>query len=183
MAAVTMSETLVRVGDRMDDVAAAYAHHHADLFGYAASLARSPSAAEDLVHEAFARLVTERARGRWPDDPRAWLFRVCTNLAVSGARRRVIVERWQQLVGRPAARAEQAEAADTIALRRERNSEIGRALGRLPAEHRAALLLAAEGFRGRELAAILGRSEGATRNILWRARLGLREAMGEAGRP
>jgi RNA polymerase sigma-70 factor (ECF subfamily) len=172
-----VSETVAPVAGRMDDVAVAYEDHRADLFGYAAMLARSSSVAEDLVHEAFARLVRERSRGRWPDDPRAWLFRVCTNLAVSGARRRAIVDRWQQLVGRPAAKVEVAEAAEATVVRRERHGDLTRALNALPADHRAALLLAAEGFSGRELAEVLGRSEGATRNLLWRARLALRDRM------
>lgn len=160
----------------MDAVAAVYDEHHAELFGYAASLTRDRSAAEDLMHEAFARLVHEHARGRSPDDPRAWLYRVCTNLAISGSRRRAITARWQHLLGqvRP---SDADEAAEATVVRRERHAELTRALGSLPTEHRAALLLAAEGFSGREVAAILDRSEGATRTILWRARSSLKDRL------
>ena len=57
----------------------------------------------------------------------------------------------------------------------ERHADLTAALERLPKDHRAALLLAAQGFTGREIATILHKSEGATRNILWRARLLLKD--------
>lgn len=171
-----MSGALSRVAGRMDAVASVYDEVHPELYGYAVSLVRDPAAAEDLVHEAFARLVREAANGDWPDQPRAWLFRVCTNLAVSRSRRRAIVERWRALVARTSA-GDDVEAAETTVIRRERHDELGRALATLPTEHRAALLLAAEGFSGREVAGILGRSEGATRNLLWRARLSLKDQL------
>lgn len=62
-------------------------------------------------------------------------------------------------------------------LRSERHAALTRALGTLPKAHRAALLLAADGFNGREIATILAKSEGATRNILWRARLSLKDQL------
>lgn len=178
---VNESETVARVVGRMDDVAAIYDAHHTELYGYAASLVRNASAAEDLVHEAFARLVRQRAQNRMPDDPRAWLFRVCTNLALSGSRRRAIVDRWQHLVGRLVAMDNQEEAAEATVVRRERHAELMRALDGMPSDHRAALLLAAEGFTGREIAHILQRSEGSTRTTLWRARLALRDLVDRGG--
>src|SRR3954469_23004789 len=52
---LTMSFTVAPVSvHEMDAVAAVYDEVHAELFGYAASLTRDPSAAEDVVHEAFA---------------------------------------------------------------------------------------------------------------------------------
>jgi RNA polymerase sigma-70 factor (ECF subfamily) len=164
---------------RMDGIAAVYDECLPELFGYAASLTGDRTAAEDVVQEAFARLVTQTAGGRGPENARAWLYTVTTNLAFSRARRRAVADRWNQLFGR-VARDETGEAADVAVLRSERNAELGTALRTLPKDHRAALLLAADGFTGREIAGILARSEGATRNILWRARLALRDRL-EAG--
>jgi len=45
----------------------------------------------------------------------------------------------------------------------------------LPTDDRTALLLSAHGFAGREICAVLGRSDGATRTLLTRARIRLRE--------
>jgi DNA-directed RNA polymerase specialized sigma24 family protein len=59
-------------------------------------------------------------------------------------------------------------------LRAEQESELHAALAELPPDGRAALLLAAQGFDGREIAASIGRTEGATRTLLCRSRVRLR---------
>jgi RNA polymerase sigma-70 factor (ECF subfamily) len=46
--------------------------------------------AEDLVQEAFLRLLTETP---FPDSPKAWLFRVVRNLAIDQARREKLFSR------------------------------------------------------------------------------------------
>ena len=132
----------------MEDVARIYDDCHRELYGYVASLTRDMPAAEDLVHEAFARLVRERAMGRMPDEPRAWLYKVCTNLVFSRSRRRAIASRWLQLVGRTE-RSDTDEPAEDAVMRRERHADVMRALDTLPRDHRVALLLAADGFTGR----------------------------------
>jgi RNA polymerase sigma-70 factor, ECF subfamily len=167
---------------RKEDISAIYDTCHQDLFGFAAAMTRDHAAAEDLVHEAFARLLRETAAGRAPDNSRAWLYTVCTNLARSRARRRSIAVRWQQLLGREHD-GDTAEAAEQTVLRRERTTELSEALGSLPSDQRAALLLAADGFSGREIAGIIRRTEGATRNILWRGRLALKDQFDRGDRP
>jgi len=164
------------VPGRMDEIAAVYDACHADLFGYAWSLTRDHPAAEDVMHEAFMRLVRESGAGRWPQNPRAWLYTVVTNLAFSRSRRRLIADRWQRFVGR-SGQSDTDEAAEETVLRAERHAQLTTALASLPKDHQAALLLAADGFSGREIATILAKSEGATRNILWRARHSLKDRL------
>ena len=176
---VTPAEPVLRVLDGANDLASIYDACSRDVFGYVASLTRDRDAAEDIVQEAFARLARERSTGRLIDEPRAWLYRVCTNLAFSRSRRRSIADRWQAALGRS---SDVQEAAEDTVLRRERSVELHQALAKLPAEHRAALLLAADGFSGQEIAVIVGRSEGATRNMLWRSRVTLKDALGGQAR-
>ncbi|HXS71559.1 MAG TPA: sigma factor-like helix-turn-helix DNA-binding protein, partial [Patescibacteria group bacterium] len=57
---------------------------------------------------------------------------------------------------------------------REWSSEVADALGTLSEESRTALLLAAQGFVGREIADAIGRSEAATRTLMCRARQQMR---------
>ncbi len=52
------------------------------LLGYARHLARNAEEAEDLVQEAYARLLTYRDRIRHPGDTRPLLFRILHNLFV-----------------------------------------------------------------------------------------------------
>jgi RNA polymerase sigma-70 factor (ECF subfamily) len=68
-------------------VAAASERHRAELRAYLTRLVVRPEVAEELVQEAFLRMITA---GRVPDEPgeaRAWLFAVATNLAIDHLRR------------------------------------------------------------------------------------------------
>jgi DNA-directed RNA polymerase specialized sigma24 family protein len=64
--------------------------------------------------------------------------------------------------------------ADVETLRRETNSALLAGLATLPADARAALLMASQGFSGREIAEAVGKSEMATRTMMFRAREKLR---------
>lgn len=179
--ASSVGSGLLRLGrGGMNAIAAVYDECHEDLFGYVVSLTRDQSIAEDFLQEAFAQLARATSTGHPPENPRAWLYTVCTNLAFSRTRRRAIVERWQHLVG-GVTDADTDEAAEDVVLRRERNSELGKALQSLPTAGRAALLLAADGFSGREVATVLRKSEGATRNLMWRSRLALQVLLAAGG--
>jgi RNA polymerase sigma-70 factor (ECF subfamily) len=164
-------------GTRAGEIAAAYDTHERDLYMFAVAVTREATAAEDLVQEAFLRLVREAQAGRFPDNPRAWLYRVVVNLARSRARRRLVADRWRGLF----VRRDLAPSPEDDLLGRERGSELARALGALPTEARIAFLLASEGRSGHEVAALIGRSEGATRTLLWRARRDLRARLAREG--
>lgn len=61
----------------------------ADLYRYCRHLTRSPWDAEDLAQDAMARaFVTLGQMGEPPANPRAWLFRVASNLWLDQVRRR-----------------------------------------------------------------------------------------------
>jgi RNA polymerase sigma-70 factor (ECF subfamily) len=153
------------------DVGRAYAEWHDDLFGFLASATRDRELAEDLLQETFLRLVHEIRAGRTPENVRPWLYRVASNLVVSKARRRAVAGRWlSHLVQR-----DTGEAADADLLRHERRGDLERLLGHLAPDARVALLLAAHGFSGAEVATTIGRTDGATRTLVCRARLQLRK--------
>lgn len=179
--ATAANEAIQRVeAGGIGEITEVYDACHAGLFGYVASLTRDDAVAEEFVQEAFTRLVQRHHERAMPDEPRAWLYSVVTNLAISRSRRRSIVGRWAHLLT-PRDDEAMDEAAETTVLRRERHDQLSRALETLPKDYRAGLLLAAEGFSGREIASMLGKSEGATRNLLWRARLALRERLEDGG--
>jgi RNA polymerase sigma-70 factor (ECF subfamily) len=148
----------------------AFEDHRQKLASFAYAMTREPDAADDLVQESFLRLVKELNAGRTPDNVAAWLFRVCSNLATSRGRRISVAQRFLRV-----ARSRNDEpAADVDILRRETNDTLLAGLATIPAEARAALLMAAQGFSGREIAEAIGRSEVATRTMMFRAREKLR---------
>lgn len=155
---------------RADDVMAAYDANQRKLTSFAYALTRDADAADDLVQETFLRLVKEHAAGRKPDNVTAWLYRVCANLVTSRGRRGVVARRF--LEGRPAEETEVAAEVET--LRHETSEALAAALAILPDDARTAIVMAAQGFSGREIAEALGRTETSTRTLMFRSRERLR---------
>ena len=62
--------------------------YRAALTRYFARRVAEPSEVDDLVQEAFARLVSHNNRGGRPDSAEAWLFRVARNLVADYYRRK-----------------------------------------------------------------------------------------------
>ena len=165
---------------RRHDIEVVFERHQSELFGFAWRASSNSATAEEVVQEAFLRLINEARAGRYPDDPRAWLYRVCINLVRSRGRRQAVAERWQ----RHLIRIDQPPEPDQSVLGRERASAVAIALGGLSRDQRTAFLLAHEGYHGPEIARLLGKSDVATRTILCRARAKIRAAVSteEAGR-
>ena len=72
-------------------------------------------------------------------------------------------------------------AADVDVLRHESSEALAAALGILTVEARTALVMAANGFSGREIATSIGRTETATRTLMFRARERLRSFLTAEG--
>jgi RNA polymerase sigma-70 factor (ECF subfamily) len=154
-------------------VEAAFDRHAEALKAFALAAARDGAAADDLVQETFVRLIRELRERREPDNLRAWLFRVCANLAVSQARRRAVSDRFRaRLVDRSS-----GSSPEQSVIRREEDAGMLRALGHLRPDERAALLLAASGFNMTEVGEAFGRTPNATRAFVCRARIRLRRIL------
>jgi len=154
-----------------------YAEQAAALTRYARSFVRDDAAAEDLVQEAFLRLAREVREHRTPDNAAAWLFRVTANLATSRARRAAVAARFADSLDSPEADPGPEEAT----IDGERYEALRDALEGLAPSDRTALLMAAHGYRGPEIAARLGRTQLATRTLLCRARGRVRARLTAAG--
>jgi RNA polymerase sigma factor (sigma-70 family) len=159
-------------------VLAAYEAHARDLNAFARSLVREREAAEDVVAEAYLRLVREVGAGRQPDDVRAWLYRVVANLVMSRGRRLTVARRFLvHLVDRRS-----SESPEARHLRLDVDPALREAVLALPPDSRVALVMAARGASGVEIAAAIGRSEAATRTLLTRARQRVRARLEEDAR-
>lgn len=153
-----------------DYVTNAHQLHAAMAYAVALRATRDPELAEDVTQEAFVKLLTEARAGRHPDRAGAWLYRAVTNLVISRARRASVARRLApRLVN-----VDAPDEPDFVALRNESRHELRLALATLSPAERAALLLAASGASGVEIAAHLGMSHGATRALICRARARLR---------
>lgn len=147
-------------------VIASYADHAAGLERYVRTMVRDADEAADVCQEAFVRLLLAGRAGQLPDAPGAWLRRVARNLVISGHRHRQIGERILPRL----ADGELTTSLEDHAIRHEENDAIVAALDTLTTDDRTVIVLAAQGYRGAEIAARLGRSELASRALLCRAR-------------
>jgi RNA polymerase sigma-70 factor (ECF subfamily) len=163
-----------RVGGQAEaDLIAVYEQYHDPIYAFLRRATRDQDVAEDLLQETFARLLVSYRAGRPPEQLRPWLYRVASNLVTSRGRRLRTITHW--LAGqRHDDHFGAAASPETSAISREWSSEVADALGTLSEESRTALLLAAQGFVGREIADAIGRSEAATRTLMCRARQQMR---------
>jgi len=160
-----------------DSLEAIYLAHAAPIRNHLLRLVRDPAVADDLASEAFLRLASELGAGRAPDDARAWLYRVSSNLVVSRARRTNVATRAMPgLLERDVAASPEDEA-----IAHERDDLIRDALATLAGPDRQVVVLAAQGFRTTEIARIIGCSGQAARTRLCRARGRLRSRLELAG--
>jgi RNA polymerase sigma factor (sigma-70 family) len=156
-----------------DSVGPIYDAHQRELFTFALRACRDREAAEDLVHESFVRLMVELEAGRMPIHVRAWLYRVTANLVVSRGRRATVAQRQLGAL----AVGEDDRGPEPAYLVQEQRSDLETVLGELGEDARTALLMAANGFNGLEIADAIGRSPNATRTLMCRSRLQLRERL------
>lgn len=138
----------------------------APLYRYCRHLTRSPWDAEELAQDALLRaFATLGQLGEAPANPRAWLFRVASNLWIDRVRGRAP----EQLLSEVAVAS---VASDPRASR----EAAGTLLSRLAPQERAALVLKdAFELSLEEVAEVLSTSAGAVKHALHRARGKLQE--------
>lgn len=149
------------------DVSALYRTHHPSLVRYLTRLCGDPDLADDAAQEAFVRLAE-----RPPADERelrAWLFTVATNVVRDA--RRTGRRRAEILAGDPGGASPTAAVPDPAddAVRAELRRHVRAALDALPPRDRAILLMREEGFKHREIAAVVGITTGSVGTLIARA--------------
>jgi RNA polymerase sigma-70 factor (ECF subfamily) len=134
-----------------------------DLYRYCRHLTRSPWDAEDMAQEAMARaFVTLGLMAEPPHNPRAWLFRVASNLWINRARRTREI---------PAAFGAEVPEPATSAEPRATREAAGTLIAQLSPQERAAVVLKdAFGLSLEEIAETLSTTIGAIKTALHRGR-------------
>jgi RNA polymerase sigma-70 factor (ECF subfamily) len=131
---------------------------------------RDRHAAEDITSEVFQQALAHLPRFEWRGAPfSAWLYRIAAN---------AIADRWKAQArerGTPA--PEPSVEPDLVAI--ERQARLYRLVGQLPDEQRRVIEMRfVEQKSIREVAAVLGKSEGAVKQLQFRGIEGLRSRMG-----
>lgn len=165
------------LADRSEElVVGAWHRHHDELTAFLVRTSRDPDAAEDLLQEAYLRLLGEVRAGREPTNVRAWLYRVAGNLAIDRGRRKASGRRCEARIRSLGSMRPVDEPAQAL-IEEECMREHLRALSGLSPRSRRVLALAAEGFSGEEIAGLIGCSRTAARTLLHRARTQARQSL------
>jgi DNA-directed RNA polymerase specialized sigma24 family protein len=157
----------------------AFETHAGQLTAFALATTRDRDEADDVVAEAFVRLVRTAHEGPWPDNVGGWLHRVAANLMTSRGRHLSVVRRTLAKVWEPGV----VDSLEATVIERESSARIQAALARQPRTARIALLMAAQGHDMATIGAAIGRTPTATRTFVCRARVRLRETLEAEGPP
>lgn len=155
-----------------DRIAGLFAELHDPLYRYLLLVVWNPLDSEELAQEAFLRLHRQLREGQSIENIKAWLFRVAHNLAMDLARQgRSTSSLSDDAVTREAEdrHAHREATPEAVLLRAERYRALDAAIATLTEPQRQCLLLRKEGFRYREIAAILGVRESTVLDHLRRA--------------
>jgi RNA polymerase sigma-70 factor (ECF subfamily) len=144
--------------------------------------------ADDAMQEALLKTYRYATRIREPEAFRTWLYRTVKNACLIGRRRRVDepahVLSLSDTVAAADGRSHGIDAVDPgrgpedIAINARLRARLGRALDTLPPPYRLVIFLREiEGLTTREVARVIGISEGNVKTRLHRARLMLRQEL------
>ena len=145
------------------------------LYRVALSILRNPAEAEDVVQDAFIRVLQRRHELGTIVEMRPWLVRIAWNLALD-RRRHIRPDQMDEVFA--ASLVSSDLAADQALAEAVRIRQVLAAMEKLPSRERQTLLLSAmDELSTAEIAAVLGKSESTIRSLLFRARAHLRERL------
>src|SRR5437667_4631973 len=149
-----------------------YEHYFEIVYAYVARRVRNRAEAEDMTAEVFHKALQSLPRFKWTGAPfAAWLFRIASNMLVDRAKRVARAGNFASDEG--GRRAPQPQQSDLE--QSERRTALFRMVDELTEDQRRVLMMRfAEERSIREIAGALGRSEGAVKQLQFRALQNLR---------
>jgi RNA polymerase sigma-70 factor (ECF subfamily) len=151
-----------------------YEEHFDRVYAFVARRVRDRSAAQDLTAQVFHDALANLKKFEWRGVPfAAWLYRIASN-AVTDHFHRQSREAAEQDVAVP-------ESTTTELEQVEQRATLFRLVETLPVDQRLVIIMRfAEERPIREIAARIGRSEGAVKQLQWRGLQTLRARVGQS---
>ena len=148
------------------------------LFKVSVRIAGEDEAAEDIVHDSFIKMNEKKMSFPSMNDALFWLIRVVKNASLNYARRK----QREQIVYQKALREDSRKVAsgETEFLRKETRQKTQEALNKLPENLKTVLVLREYAdLKYKDIARILGITEGNVKIRVFRAREQLAALLGE----
>ena len=142
------------------------------VYAYIARRVRDRAEIQDLTAQVFHRALANLGKFKWKGSPfAAWLYRIAANAIADQARQKV-----RESVDQPNPSAESSTATDLEEV--ERRARLFSAVDKLPDDQRRVIVMRfADEKSVREIADELGRSEGAVKQLQFRALENLRNRL------
>ena len=160
-------------GDR-DALEELYLIHFDRIYSYLHVSVGNRHDAEDLTTQTFLKMLEKIGTFKWRSAPfSAWLFRIAHNLAMDHFRAH---RRWQPEEEVPEPPGEEEPSAEMLAMQSLGRESMSRLIEKLSPEQQQVLTLKfVFNFPNAEVAAILGKSEGAIKSLQHRALVSLQK--------
>jgi RNA polymerase sigma-70 factor (ECF subfamily) len=150
-----------------DEFVELFNEHFRRLYRYLDRLCGEPDLAADIAQETFIKLYQ---RGSLPDSPNAWLITVATNSLRNASNTRARRSRLLKVVPEAEVFGDRAVSPAHATDSRETQRRVRSALDRMSERERAMLLLRAEGYSYKDIAAALALNEASVGTLLARAK-------------
>ena len=175
----TSDEAIIRAAKSRNDFREAFVvlarRHSGGLYRFALAIVRSAHDAEDIVQETLLRALRAAHGFKGRSSVRTWLFRIARNVALN------LVAKSGRRTAEPKEGSDRSPGPGEEAARKEELAQLRRALDELPDHAREIVeLFYMQGLKCREMAEIIGSSEGAVRVALFRAVERLRANTGKS---
>src|SRR6185369_7685872 len=144
------------------------------VYAYVARRVRDRAETQDLTAQVFHQALANLGKFKWRGSPfAAWLYRIAANAIADRAR-----QKGRESSDQPNPSSESSTATDLEAV--ERRARLFSAVDKLPEDQRRVIMLRfADEKSIREISAELGRSEGAVKQLQFRALENLRNRLNE----
>ena len=166
-------------GRTQDTAFAQAALEHIDaLYGYAMTLTRDATEAEDLVQETYLRAASAANQPGSNSNLKGWLFVIMRNAWLNQLRHRNSGPRFVDLDMNDQAPVQTSESPHVVYLRKLEREQVREAIESLPDAYREIIVLRdIEGFTYQEIAMVLECPAGTVMSRLGRARGKLRKLL------
>lgn len=175
MSQVTESEERLLIEAAQNDpsrFAELYEHNFHRVYAYVARRVRDRAEIQDLTAQVFHQALANIAKFKWRGSPfAAWLYRIASNAIADRARQKM-----RESAEQPNVSSESASTTDLEEV--ERRARLFHAVDKLPEDQRRVIVMRfADEKSIREIADELGRSEGAVKQLQFRALENLRNRL------
>lgn len=156
-----------------------YDNYFSKIYSYIYRRTNDRQVAEDLTSEAFMKALANIKTYTYTGQPfRAWLYRIAANVVADHYRARRVLSPLDEGLQVPDSRLSPEDAA----LRIDDEQRVARAIRSLSRDQQDVVMLRFHGgLRLKEIAQVIGKTEGAVKALMFRALGGLKGRLMESG--